>query len=342
MATINERILDAQVKHSVYLERYKAGVLKKIIGLLNGTEGDLIVEIAGRLANIEQRGYDLGLDATKRLNALLKAIRDRRTKVYDVLQVKLSDEMDAFAVYEADYQIRLADNAGVGIDLVAPSNAQLKAIVTSQPFQGRLLKEWSKGLAFGDIQRINDAVRIGITSGQTTDQIVRRIRGTKAAQYQDGIIEIARRDAEAVVRTAVGHVQNRARMEVFSANADIIPGVQYAATLDSKTTIICASRDGTVYALDKAPPIPAHFRCRSIYVPYFGPRDGNRASKFGPVPASTTYEAFLRKQSADFQTEVLGVERARLFRSGRVSLTKFVEKSGRSYTLKELARREKS
>jgi SPP1 gp7 family putative phage head morphogenesis protein len=337
--TVNERILEAQVKHSVYLERYKAGVLKKIIGLLNRTETDLIEQIAGRLAGIEERGYDLGPDTTKRLQSLLNDIRTRREKVYDVLAKQLSDELDEFAQYEADFQIMMADNAGIGIDLTMPSNAQLKAIVTAQPFQGRLLKEWAQGLAQADVRRIHDAVRIGITEGQTTDQIVRRIRGTKSARYQDGVIEIARRDAEGVVRTSIAHTQNRARMEVFNANADIVGGVQYAAVLDSHTTILCASRDGKVYELDKAPPIPAHWRCRSIYVPYFGPREGDRASKFGPVPAATTFEQFLRKQSIDFQEDVLGVERAKRFRNGE-RLEKFVDKSGHVYTLKQLKSRE--
>ncbi|MGM9512444.1 minor capsid protein [Larkinella sp. GY13] len=340
MPTVNEKILDAQIKHSVYLERYKSGVLKKIIGLLNRSEADLIEQIAGRLATIEKRGYDFGQDTTKRLNALLDDIRTRRAKVYDVLGKQLFNEMAEFARYEADFQIKMAENAGIDVELSMPSNAQLKAIVTSQPFQGRLLKEWAQGLEQADVRRIQDAVRIGITEGQTTDQIVRRIRGTKAAQYQDGVLEIARRDAEAVVRTAIGHTQNRARMEVFNANADIIPGVQYAAVLDSKTTVLCASRDGKVYALDKAPPIPAHWRCRSIYVPYFGPPEGNRASKYGPVPAATTFEEFLKKQSVEFQEEVLGVERAKLFRAGQ-PLSKFVDKSGHVYTLKELARRER-
>lgn len=341
MPTVNEKILDAQVKHSVYLERYKSGVLKKIIGHLNDAEADLIEQIAARLVTIEKRGYDLGPDTTKRLNDLLAAVLERREKVYSVLGNKLFNELIDFATYEADFQIRIADNAGIEANFIIPSNSSLKAVVSSQPFQGRILKEWAKGLEQSDVRRIQDAIRIGITEGQTTDQIIRWIRGTKAAQYQDGVIEIARRDAEAVIRTAVAHTQNRARMEVFNANSDIVGGIQYAAVLDSKTTIFCASRDGKVYDLDKAPPIPAHWRCRSIYVPYFGPNEGNRASKFGPVPAATTFEQFLKNQSIEFQEDVLDVERAKRFRAGE-KLEKFVDKSGHVYTLKELARREKT
>jgi SPP1 gp7 family putative phage head morphogenesis protein len=191
------------------------------------------------------------------------------------------------------------------------------------------------------VRRVHDAIRIGITEGQTTDQIVRRIRGTRATKYKDGILEIALRDAAAVVNTAIAHTQNRAKMELYKANDDIVQGVQYVSVLDGRTTLLCASRDGKVYDIDKAPPIPAHWNCRSSYVPYLGIEGGKRASQFGQVPAKTTYEAFLRKQSVEFQNDVLGVTRAEKFRAGE-KLDKFIDKSGRVYTLKELARLEKS
>jgi hypothetical protein len=243
MPTVNERILEAQIKHSVYLERYKGGVLKKIVGLLNDTETNLIALIAGRLATIEGRGFDLSPAETNPLEKLLADIVAKREEVYSVLETRLADEMDDFSRYEADFQNRLANAAGVQASIAMPSNAQLKAIVTSQPFRGRMLKDWAKGLGTEEVKRVHDAIRIGMTEGQTTDQIIRRIRGTKKNRFQDGILEISRRDAEAVTRTAVSHVANRARAEVYNANADIVYKVQYVATLDSRTTLVCASRD---------------------------------------------------------------------------------------------------
>ena len=341
MTTTNEKILDAQIKHSIHLERYKGGVLKQIIGLLNNTEADLIELIAARLASIEGRGFDLSPAETKRLEKLLADITAKRQDVYDVLEQKLSGEMDEFSQYEADFQIRLANSAGVQASFTMPSNAQLKAIVTSQPFRGRLLKDWAQGIGTEEVKRVQDAIRIGMTEGQTTDQIIRRIRGTKKAKYQDGILEISRRDAEAVTRTAISHVANRARAEVYKANADIVRKVIYIATLDSRTTPYCIQHDHKVYDVGKEPVIPAHFRCRSCYCGFFeGDERGDRASVFGPVPAATDYDTFLRKQSKEFQEEVLGVERARLYRSGKELIGKYIDKSGRFYTLKELKQRE--
>ena len=295
MPTVNEKILDAQIKHSIFLERYKAGVLKKIVGLLNKSEADLIETIAKRLAGIEERGFDLGPASTKRLQKLLAEIVAKREEVYTVLGEQALAELVDFTHYEADFQVRLTDNAGANLSLALPSNAQLKAIVTAQPFQGRILKDWFDGLAQKDADRVKDAIRIGLTQNQTVDDMVRRIRGTKAKKYQDGILEISRRDAAAVVRTAVSHSAQRARTEVFNANADIVHKVQYVATLDSRTTLYCATHDGKVYDLGQQPVLPAHWNCRSVYVVYFdGDERGKRSSAFGPVPDDTDYETFLK------------------------------------------------
>lgn len=341
MPTVNEKILEAQIKHSVYLERYKGGVLKKIIGQLNKTEADLMAKIASRLSVIEDRGFDIGPASTKRLEKLLAEIVAKREQAYKVLGEMMLDELVEFAKYEADFQIRLSETAGVQANFTMPSNAQLKAIVTAQPFQGRLLKDWAKSLGQDDVRRVHDAIRIGMTEGETTDQIVRRIRGTRAAKFQDGILETSRRSAEAVVRTAVAHTQNRARVEVYKANADIVRKLQYVATLDSRTTLLCASRDGKVYDLDRAPVLPAHWRCRSTLVAYFeGDEEGTRASVNGPVPSKTTFSDWLKKQSVEVQEDVLGPTRAELFRSG-TNLEKFVDNSGKTYTLDELKARER-
>lgn len=57
----------------------------------------------------------------------------------------------------------------------------------------------------------------------------------------------------------------------------------------------------------------------------------------GRVPASTTYQDFLSRQSASFQDEVLGRTKGKLFRDGGLSVDKYVDRTGRSLTLKELA-----
>lgn len=334
----NDDILDDMIRHAIYTERYKASVVREIIGMLNVSDDGLIDDIAARLARIDGRGYDLTVTEKKRLDALLKAVAVRRSSVYEEISDKFIAELKEFGVYEAEYQ-ETAITKAADVSVKQPSKGAINAIVTQQAFQGRKLSEWMAGLKQADARRIQDAITIGITEGRTTDQIVRKIRGTKTNRFQDGILEISRRDAEAVVLTSVAHTQNRAKMEFYGENTDLIQGVMYVATLDSRTTTLCASRDGKVYEFDKAPVLPAHWRCRSTYVPYLGVSGGTRASQFGGVPQDTTYEQFLKKQSPEFQNKVLGKGRAELFRKG-TKLERFIDKSGELYTLKELKSRE--
>jgi SPP1 gp7 family putative phage head morphogenesis protein len=60
----------------------------------------------------------------------------------------------------------------------------------------------------------------------------------------------------------------------------------------------------------------------------------------GPVPASTTYNEWLKGQTKTFQDDTLGIEKAKLFRGG-LPLDKFVNRNGDELTLGQLAKREK-
>ena len=245
-------------------------------------------------------------------------------------------------------------NAALVVDLeaVAPAAGTVYSAALSRPMQGRYLRDWFSTLAANKQRAVEDAIRIGIVEGETVNDIVRRLRGTRAARYRNGIMSIHRRHAEAITRTAVNHVVTNARRNVFDKNADIVKGWQYVATLDGRTTDICMSLDGQVYATrEEGPTPPQHINCRSTITPVMKSwkelgfkakelPEGTRASMNGQVSAKETYQTWLKKQPARFQDEVLGKTKGKLFRNGDVTLDRFVDSSGRSYTLAELAKRE--
>jgi hypothetical protein len=249
--------------------------------------------------------------------------------------------------------------AAVGVNAV--STELVFAAVTSRPFQGRLLREWAAGLEEARMVRIRDAVRIGYVEQQTIDQIARRIRGTKARGYADGLIEIDRRNAQAVVRTAVSHTAATAREQFYEANTDLIKARKWDATLDSRTTPICQVRDGKLYEPVSHKPIGhkvpwlggpgrAHWGCRSVDVPVTkswrelgldideAPAS-TRASMDGQVAAETTYGAWLQRQSARRQDDILGPTRAALLRQGGVKFEELFNPRGQYLTLEQLRER---
>ena len=69
------------------------------------------------------------------------------------------------------------------------------------------------------------------------------------------------------------------------------------------------------------------------------PPEGMRASKDGPVPASTDYEGWLKGQPIGVQNDVLGKARASLFRDGKVNLRDLVRQDTSVLTLDELQRK---
>ena len=58
----------------------------------------------------------------------------------------------------------------------------------------------------------------------------------------------------------------------------------------------------------------------------------------GQVPSSVTYQEWLTGQPADFQDQVLGKTKGKLFRTGKVTVQDFVTLQGNAVTLKQLSK----
>lgn len=343
MATVNEELADAGVRHQVGLMRLKNATVRKILNLLARMDARIVARLTAEDLT------DLG---RQRQEEMLAAIRRIVAEGHEVLYDEALADHLALATYEGEFQERAIRGAlPVVLDTITPSAAQLYAAVQSRPFQGKILREWYAELEEGSQRRLRDTIRMGWTEGRTTDQMIRDVRGTRKLGYKDGVLEINRRSAEAVVRTAVNHTANAARSELYRQNANVIKGVQWVSTLDSRTTPICQARDGNVYPVDKGPRPPAHWNCRSTTVPVLkswkelgidlkeAPA-GTRASMNGQVAGDLTYGEWLRRQSAEFQDEVLGKTKGALFRRGGLDVKAFVNNRGDEYTLDELRRRE--
>lgn len=351
MPSVNTALQDKAIPHAIAILRYGAGLSNRIVDLLNEADAELVEKIAGRLATIEERGYDLGPKTTKRLLEMLDELRALNSAIYDKLHNALADELTDFAAAEAGFQKAALDSAllvEVGTKLPAP--ARLKAIVEEVPFEGRLLKSWTEGMAQGRIDRVSQAIRLGLVQSETTDQIVRRIRGTKAARYSDGVLDVSRRSAQSIVRTAVTHVSNVTAQETWKANSHVVKAWQFLATLDSRTTLTCGSLDGKSFPIGEGPIPPRHIRCRSISVAVTKSfrelgidKDelsaADRASMDGQVAGSPRFADWLKGKDAATQENVLGATRAKLFREGKLDLDQFVKADGTLYTLDQLKAR---
>ena len=347
MLTANEILQHEAIAKAVDFSAYNNGVVRRIMALLNRTDADLFAQISAALEQLPAESFTV-----ERLESLLYSVRATNKAAYDAVSKELTAELRDLVTYEAGYQQQLfASVLPVQVNVASVVVEQVYSAALSRPMQSRLLSEWSAGIEADRMVRVRDALRLGYVEGQTISQMVARIRGTRARGYSDGLLEIDRRNCSAVVRTATAHVANFTRDRFYENNDSLIKALTWCSTLDSRTSAVCRARDGLQYPVKSGPRPPAHWQCRSTMVPVLRSwKDlgidmeelpvSTRASvgeKFtGQVPADLNYQDWLRKQSAGYQDDILGVSKGKLFRDGGLTLDRFVDRSGREFTLDQL------
>lgn len=357
MPTVNELLADDAIRHAVDFERYSAGVVARIIAVLNRADARISAELARRLVEVDSPTSVL-------LEAVLASVRSLNAEAYAAIGRELTAELQALAGAEVEYVGELLKTAiPVQVSFTTVTAQQAYAAALARPFQGVLLREALSELEAGHAKRIRDAIRQGYVEGKTTSAIVREIRGTRARQYADGIVQMDRKRLETIARTALSHTAAVAREQVYEANPRLIKGLRWVSTLDLRTSEACRIRDGLLYTAEKKPighsipwlagPGRLHWNCRStetIVTPSY--RDlgldidevppGTRASMDGQVPAETTYAQWLKKQSAARQDEILGPTRGKLMRSGGLSLEDMYSRRGEPLTLDQMRERNRA
>lgn len=333
---LSDDILDETVRHAHYLERHKASVIKKIVAMMNNSNDEMYsMMYKARVEKLKRRELD------KLLTRLRKHIKAGYEPVIETLDSEIRD----LAGHETRWQKKIIDGiTPVELDWEAPSEEQIYAAAKARPFEGLLLQDWYNGLPDGHFRRVKSTIMQGYVEGQTTDEIVQQMQ-----QFTQGR---SRRAAETAARTALTHTSNVARNESYRRNRRVIKAVEWVSTLDGRTTAVCRARDGKTWPVDEGPRPPAHPACRSTTIPVVkslrelgikaDTKDvkTTRASMNGQVSSELNYDRWLRKQPKQFQEDVLGREKARLFRAG-LKMDRFVDDGGREFTLKEIEQREK-
>jgi len=212
---------------------------------------------------------------------------------------------------------------------------------------GQVVEKAFRGIAESQAERFGQVVRNGLLTGETTPQIAKRLVGTlqfgenrtvKQAIAAGGeLTTIPDNQVMALVRTSINQVANAASQQVYEANQDITKKYRYVATLDTRTSAICAALDGREFEYGKGPTPPQHFNCRSTTVPIIDPdilppsTTATRASQDGQVPINMSYGEWLAKQPKSVQAEALGASKVPYF-------TKLAEKYGPKNAVAKLVR----
>jgi SPP1 gp7 family putative phage head morphogenesis protein len=322
--TTNVALRDAMVRHQIQLQRFAKGVTKKIHDVLNKSEQDIAQMIRDRLAAAV--GLDTVADV-RRLQTVLSMLENLRTTTWDTLDATWNEQLIALATTEPGFLANQLDTTSpVVLDMAMPALAQLKSIVTSSPFEGQTLKDWSASLAADDIRRMEAQIRLGMVAGEDSATIARRIVGSAKLLGKDGATQITRDKAAAITRTAVNFIANQARRAFILDNQEIFQQEMFVATLDDRTTMLCASLDGDLFDVGKGPVPPLHWNCRSTRVPVL---EGNVVGQ-RPFKAST--EKQMLKDFAKQQGIKPVASRDSLPRGMKGKYDKFAQKAVRDQT----------
>jgi len=350
LLSANEQLASDTIRHMLVLERFKKSEVWKITRFLEESVfPDIVARVDGGLGAIASRG--LRAIESKRLADTLIAINATIGKGVRAAGQFALEDFKELAILESHWQAASLKEVLPleGVSFNIPSAQMLKAAVFDAPVNGLTMKDWFKGMEENLYLSVKKQISIGLAQGETVPQMVRRLRGTKAAKFKDGVFATTKHRAEALVRTSTNHVSTRAREATYAENDDVIKEIQLVATLDSRTSDICMGYDGRTFPINEGPRPPFHFNCRTTTVPVTKswselagldikepPSKAQRASMTGEVPAKTTYGSWLKNQSKAIQDEAIGPARAALFRARKIGVKDLTNKFGRSLSLTEL------
>lgn len=370
MPPLAQVIADRFLGQQVNLLRLSASERDKVFTMLGALQARLLSTMDSQ---IPLPGFETFTQ--NRLNALYQLTDKLIQQQYGQIGTLHTNTLLDVSGFQGSQALKII-NAVIGVPLmtVGVTAAAMKALVNDDLVDGRPASYWWQQQAATLQTRYRDEIRQGVFAGETLGQLKQRIRGTKAQNFQDGLMALTSRNADALIRTSLLSVANAARYETLKANDDVLDGQQWMATLDDRTCPICQALDAQSWDFDGAKmgdtqqdfpgPPPQHFNCRCTLVPVLkswaqlqrdagqddklgkkldaierkiGP--GTRASMDGQVSGKMTYEDWLKQQDVSMQRDILGAKRFDLWQQGLVDVQDLVTQQNRPLNLDQIKAR---
>jgi len=357
---INTQIAEKMLNHTVDVTRISADTRLRVIGYLKELEQEIVKMLSKE--RLTER-------AKKRFLNLKVQVKDAIARTYASIHKTHKQSLKDIAQLEFEF-LRKTIKAKVGVDIfnIALSTERINRLVSDTLIQGAKSAEWWSHQDKEFYRRFLNEIRMGMSLGESIDDMVRRIRGKSTRrkisgyvtgkngktvlrrfpEYIGGITNISTRHAETLVRTSAISVSNQARLDSYEANSDVVKGVQWLATLDNKTTLICMNLDGKVWDMNYQPvghsyPFPgptAHWNCRStqnavlksnkeLGLPEIPGHDGKPSDRLN-------YQKWFSEQSEARQREILGDTKFEMYKNDGLSLSQMVDQRANPLTIKEL------
>lgn len=191
--------------------------------------------------------------------------------------------------------------AKIGVSFTQPGKEQLEAAVKEKWLESNYSDRiWADKNRL--VSQLNQIIPREFVRGRGPVAMGRELAQKMNTSYNNAV---------RLARTEMNHISNKGTMEAYK-KSKVVSEYEYVATLDSRTSDICASMDGKIFKLSEAqsginmPPLHPH--CRSTTIPHFPKdeiganiidriaRDENDESYF--VGEDVTYEEWTEKYAS--------------------------------------------
>jgi SPP1 gp7 family putative phage head morphogenesis protein len=299
-------------RHQVYLEGVKAGMQQHFRKFL--------IELYGEFAKlIATSGYQQ-VDEFKRveLQRFIYFFQQAQARVYnqytqqliDLLKQFLGIDLSVISVLYAEASSKptsqhndserkalVTMSSNRSLETLAPQRDQLWASFQQEvnPASGQTLGEMLVNFGKSSTTVVSQRLRAAYVNGESLKETMASIVGTKPSSLSDGLFSRFSAQNDALIATIIQQMSAVAQASIASK---LYSKYQWVAILDSRTTVICRSRNGNLYDYGKGPLPPAHWFCRSKAVTL------TEGDALHDIPA--TYYAWLRTQPRKLLEDMLG------------------------------------
>lgn len=376
MSTINEALFDDMVRRQTYLSRYALGLRKRSWEPLAENTEWLMEKFLAALEQHDEKPWAAKWQPFLTVIRAIEEERERVwDEIEETWGKELPEVAEDSQNYLLGL---LGGLLPFVFSPQRLPTSRITTIATKLTYDGSTVRRWLQRTRLNDSQRLSGALQSWLYDSRkgAARAALRAWVGTSAAKGTDGAAWATHKHLQSLARTLVHGVASYTLAEVVARNSAIFSEERFTAVLDAATTAQCRSLDGKLYKPGEGPVPPLHVGCRSTRIPvvklpetrpatnttenllrkqFLAEKGVSRLTpalrgefqtymrermkaSIGSVPADTTYEQWLKMQTAAFQDEVLGKAKGKLFRDGGLSLSKFVARDGTELTLAELAR----
>ena len=238
------------------------------------------------IAELDARSYASQQDRLSQLAAQIDMEIDRLTvKTEGQMTLAMTDVLeDGYIRKTFDLQQR----AGVISPFARLSTAAVEDALT-YPWSGAdfSTRIWENKRAL--LYQARQTITQGLIQGQSVAAMSNNLADTLGKSY---------RAAERLVRTETNHFHAEADKLAYSAAG--VEEYEFIATLDHRTSEVCARLDGKHFPISEAKPgtnyPPMHPNCRSTTVEYDPEDAADWAASGQPMPENMTYDEWLEEQ----------------------------------------------